>query len=194
MDISRKCRWRKQEAIRVRKNRVTQGYIEKKHPEIYKEALEFYQFLDEKYPAKKDLRKTNEFEWVKTGISGQTVKKYYARKKTTRTTTTTTIVDDRMELIIPLMRKGSTNAGSSQAPTDEQPHTENVPSGELAETVIDTTDTSNEEIHEIMPTLNQEIPDHIIEDIMTELQGDPYLETFFQTINDDFNEEELIYQ
>ena len=193
MDCARKCRWRKQEAIRVRKNRVTQGYIEKKYPEIYKEALEFYQFLDEKYPDKKDLRRTNEFEWVKTGISGQTAKKYYARRKTTTTTTTTT-VDDRMELIIPLMRKGSTNVGSSQPPTDEQPHAENVPSGEMAETVIDTTDTSNEEIPGIMSTLNQEIPDHIIEGIMSELRGDSDLETFFQTINYDFNEEELICQ
>ena len=98
MEGVRKCRWRKQEAIRVRKNRVTQGYIEKKYPEIYQEALEFYRFLDEKYPGKKDLRRTNEFEWVKTGISGQTARKYYTRKKTTTTTTT---VDDRMELIIP---------------------------------------------------------------------------------------------
>ena len=196
MDCARKCRWRKQEAIRVRKNRVTQGYIEKKHPEIYKEALEFYHFLDEKYPDKKDLRRTNEFEWLKTGISGQTAKKYYARKKTTTTTTTTTIVDDRMELIIPLMRKGSTNVESSQPPTDEQPHAEIVPYGEPAETVIDTTDTSNEEIldQEIMSTLNQEIPDHIIENIMTKLRSDPDLDTFFQTINDDFNGEELIYQ
>ena len=93
------------------------------------------------------------------------------------------------------MRKGNTNAEPSQPPTDEQ-HTETVPHGELAETVTDTTDTLNEEIldQELMSTLNQEIPDHIIENILTELRGDPDLDTFFSTINDDFDEEELIYQ
>ena len=219
MDHARKNRWRRQEAERVRQNRVTQGYIEKKYPEIHKEALDFYQFLNEKYPEKKDLRRTNEFEWVKTGISGQTCKRYYTRKekKTTTTTTTTTIVNDRMELIIPLMRKDTTNAGSSvsQPQADEQPPAETLPSGETrsnngqvflepAEIVIDSTETLNEKIPEqqiipslneeipeqqIIPSLNEEIPEQIIERIMSELQNDPHLETFFQTIDYEFNEE-----
>ena len=207
MNYTRKKCWRKQEAERVRQNRVIQGYIEKKYPKIHKEALDFYQFLNETYPKKKDLRRTNEFEWLKTGISGQICKRYYTRKKknttttTTTSTTTTTIVNDRMELIIPLMRKDTTNAGSSVS----QPQAETPPSGETrsnngqlfiepAEIVIDNTETLNEEIPEqqIIPSLNEEIPEHIINGIMSELQNDPYFETFFQTIDYEFNEEELI--
>ena len=199
MDASRKCRWRKQEAERVRKNRVTQTYIEKKYPQIYQEAVEFYKFLDQKYPEKRDLRKTNEFEWIKTGISGETSKKYYGRKKTTRTTTTTTtVIDDRMELVIPLMRKDNTGAPSSQSPAGEPPQTNETPADEqplgeivpLGETAIDI----SPEIPEMMSTLNEEIPEHIIEGIMDELRGDPDFETFFSTISEDFAREELIYQ
>ena len=206
MDSTRKCRWRKQEAIRVRKNRVTQGYIEKKYPEAYREALEFYEFLDKKYPDKKDLRRTNEFEWLKTGISGQVSKKYYERKKTTTTTTTTTVVDDRMQLVIPLMSKDrmdppssqpNTNASSSSQPQpEEQPQPETLPSGEVVETIIHSSTTLNDEIldQDMMATLNQKIPDHIIESIMADLRCDVDLEAFFQTDSSDINEEELMYQ
>ena len=186
MDKPRKCRWRKQEAERVRRNRVTQGYIEKKYPEIYQESLEFYEFLNKKYPDKKDLRRTNEYEWIKTGISGETSKKFYSRRKTmTTTTTTTTTLEDRMELVIPLMRKDS--AGSSQPPADDQP-----PADEQPRTEQPTIDATDIEIPGIMSTLNQEIPDHIIEDIMTELRGDPDIDTFFSTLSDGFDQEELI--
>ena len=196
MDSTRKCRWRHQEAERVRKNRVTQGYIEKKYPEIYNEALEFYGFLHNKYPNKKDLRRTNEYEWVKTGIPGESSKKYYSRNKTrTTTTTTTTTVSDRMELIIPLMSNDSVPSSQVQQPPDSVPSLQvqqppvNEQHAEMVPSVIDTTDN---EIPQIMATLNEEIPDHIIQDIMAELRSDPDMNKFFSDINEGFDEEELI--
>ena len=201
MDNFRKNRWRRQEFQRVREQRVINGYVEKKHPEIYKEALDFYKFLDEKYPTKKDLRRTNEFEWIKTGISGQTTKRFYAHKKTT--TTTTVKEYDQMQLVIPLMTKTTTSTKAKSASAtvtttnnfessqpqaepsinyEQPPVNEEQPPLELAETVIDST-TSFE------PTLNEGIPDHIIKEIMDSLQKDPYLEDFFSTIDMDFDEE-----
>ena len=200
MDNQRKNRWRKQEFERVRQQRVINGYIERKHPEIYKDAFDFYKFLDQKYPGKKDLRRTNEFEWIKTGISGQTTRRFYTRKEKT-TTTTTTIVNDQMKLVIPLMTKTTTKAKSatSQPQADEQPPVETQPTVETqppvetlpndeqtllepAEIVIDSTNTFE-------PTLNEEIPDQIIKEIMSGLQNDPYLEDFFSTIDIEFDEE-----
>ena len=218
MDNCRKNRWRKQEFQRVREQRVINGYVEKKHPQIFKEALDFYKFLDEKYPTKKDLRRTNEFEWIKTGISGQTTRKFYAHKKTTTTTTTKTVKEyDQMQLVIPLMTETTvstkakfpsptvttTNNFESSQPqaepsiNDEQPQAEpfinyeqptvneEQPPLELSETVINS--TTNFE-----PTLNEGIPDHIIEEIIDSLQKDPYLEDFFSTINMDFDEESTL--
>ena len=212
MDSSRKCRWRKQEAERVRQYRVTQGYIEKKYPHIYKEALEFYSFLDQKYPGKRDLRKTNEFEWLKTGISGETCKKYYSRKTTTRTTTMTTVIDDRMELVIPLIRKENVPSTETAVISENVPSTEtavipeNVPSTEIAvipenvpstETAVIPENVPSTEIAvipEITPTLEEAIPDCIMDNIMAELCTDPNLERLLNSFEDYFDGEELMCQ
>ena len=184
MDPTRKCRWRKQEAERVRKDRVTQGYIAKKYPEIYKEAVEFYMFLNDKYPNKKDLRRTNEMEWLKTGISGEISKKYYSKRnktKTTTTTTTTTTVSDRMELVIPLMSKSSDPSSSQvQQPPVDQPCAEIVPQVNV---------TPDNEIPKIMAPVNEEIPDNIIQDIIEELQRDADMVNFFSDLNEGFDQE-----
>ena len=184
MDPVRKCRWRKQEAQRVRKDRVTQGYIAKKYPEIYEEAVEFYMFLNDKYPNKKDLRRTNEMEWLKTGISGETSKKYYSKKnRTTTTSTTTTTISDRMELVIPLMDKSRVPSSSSsqvrQPPVDKQ-CTEIAPQVNV---------TPDNEIPGIMATFNEEIPTNIIQDIIEELQSDADMVNFFSDLNEGFDEE-----
>ena len=68
--MERKNIWRRMQTAKVRETRVITGYIEFKHPEVYKEAKEFYTELNNLYPGKKDLRKTNEFEWIKTGFPG----------------------------------------------------------------------------------------------------------------------------
>ena len=83
--IDRKNHWRRIEATKVREQRIITGYVEINHPEVYKEASNFYNLLNEKYPCKKDLRKTNEYEWMKTKIPGEITKKYYQRKNHTQT-------------------------------------------------------------------------------------------------------------
>ena len=134
MDNSRKNRWRRQEFLKVREQRVITGYVQKKYPEVYKEAEKFYKFLNEKYPTKKDLRRTNEYEWIKTGISGETTKKYYKRKgcPNVNKRTTTEEHGDNMRLVIPLMTHTTTETSQPTSVNDEQPPVE------LVETVIGT--------------------------------------------------------
>ena len=58
---------RRQEAIRVRQNRVIVTYIQHKHSKIYQEAMAFYDKLNALYPQKTDLRRTYEFQAFVTG-------------------------------------------------------------------------------------------------------------------------------
>ena len=227
MDNSRKNRWRRAESARVREQRIISGYVELKYPEVYKEAAGFYNLLNEKYPTKNDLRKTNEYEWLKTDIPNEITKKYYKRKDYPNIKKRTTVdvqthnprkeCSDNMQLVIPLMESITTAAQESQSITkpaesgqesqsitqpaesgqesqsitqpSESPNesaaavetTDEHPQVELAETIIDTTNS-------FMPTLNDEIPDNILEEIMAGLRQDPYLEEFFSNIEIDIDE------
>ena len=59
---------RRAEAVRTKHNRVIVGYVEHMFPKVYDEAKKFYEQLNVKYPQKRDLRKTNEYAWMKTGL------------------------------------------------------------------------------------------------------------------------------
>ena len=231
MDNARKNRWRRQEFIKVREQRVIAGYVEKKYPGVYKEAGEFYKFLNDKYPTKKDLRRTNEYEWIKTGISGETTRKFYKRNKRT---TTAEEHGDNMQLVIPLMTHTTTTTTTETSQStsatvigtsnfepsvnEEQPLAETSVNEEqplaeisvneeqpLAETSVNEeqplAETSVNEEQPLVepaatvigtssfePSVNEEIPDRIIKEIMANLQQDPYLEDFFSTIDIEFDE------
>ena len=74
--MERKNIWRREETQRVREERIITGYFKYIHPEIYSEAKDFFNQLNELYPGKKDLRRTNEFEWLKSGTDKK-LKKFY---------------------------------------------------------------------------------------------------------------------
>ena len=78
--MTRKNIYRREESARVRVERVIAGYLEYKYPKIYEEAHDFYEHLNEIYPEKKDLRRSNEFEWIRNGAYGK-MKKFYTKKK-----------------------------------------------------------------------------------------------------------------
>ena len=103
MAEDRKKSRRQEESNKIRERRVICGYLEIRHPQIYKEGLEFYNFLNSRHPEKKDLRKTNDFEMLKKGVEGQKIKRYYGRKeKYVRKRKNSDKKD--MELIIPLTK------------------------------------------------------------------------------------------
>ena len=64
--IERKKHQRREKSARIRQHMVTTEYIQFKYHDVYKEALEFYNSLNQKYPDKYDLRKTAEFKVFKT--------------------------------------------------------------------------------------------------------------------------------
>ena len=202
--MERKNIWRRMQTSKVRETRVITGYIEFKHPEVYQEAKEFYTELNNLYPGKKDLRKTNEFEWIKTGFPGVKQKRFYARKTPYRknkekkdNSKTGEIVDnsktgeivDNMKLIIPLMDRSEK--------TVEQTAIETIPktNQEVLENVVDM--SADKEIEVIIEPAEviidpfPAIPDKALEDIIQGLREDPDLDEIFNELDIDieFDEE-----
>ena len=62
---------RREAAAKARQDRTIASYLEKKYPEIYNEAVVFYNGLNQKYPTKLDLRKTEEFANITVTDSDQ---------------------------------------------------------------------------------------------------------------------------
>ena len=96
---------RREEAKRRRVERIVNGYVKYTHPKIYGEAYEFYTQLDDIYPQKKDLRKTQQFLSLKDNAIGKTNKRATVRhtsKKKKRTAV------DNLVLNIPLIQRRTT--------------------------------------------------------------------------------------
>ena len=192
----RKNNKRRLEAMNVRQNRVVVGYVQYLHPEIYKKAEEFYENLNARYPNKKDLRKTNDYEWLKSNLPASNQVKYYDRKgknnteptktvdnteptKTVDNTEPTKTVDnteptkivDNMELVIPLMSLAEKEA------VDLSAHSEI----EMA------VEQQVEVITESNPTVFSElnISDETISEMIHELRQDPDLDMVFNDFDTD---------
>ena len=205
------------ETARVRENRVISSYIEFKHPDVFKEAKEFYAELNERYPNKKDLRKTNEFEWMRTGFP---TKRFYPRKRAyekKKDNSKTGEIVDNMKLIITLMDRAEKTVETTETTAKtNQKVIENVVdmsadkeievSIEPAEVIDSFTDISIEpaeaidsftdipiESAEVIIETFPAIPDNAIEAIIKELREDPDLDQIFNEfdadVDFDFDEE-----
>ena len=177
----RKSFYRKLEAERVRTERVICGYIKHRYPDIYSEGEGYYAWLNQIYPAKKDLRRSNEFESLKHGPN-ISIKKYYIRKKTTKQHT----VEDSMVLSIPLMDESDIDA--AQTPTANETTQETVEEVVLEsssqhqpanETIQETTGEVVLESSFTEPPLSDDMMDLIVK----ELREDPDICAFFDNID-----------
>ena len=172
--------YRKLEAERVRAERVICGYVKYRHPDIYSEGEEYYNWLNQIYPAKKDLRKSNEFESLKDGRN-ISIKKYYIRKKTTKQH----IVEDSMVLNIPLMDE--TDIDAAQTPTANETTQETVEevvleSSSQPQPANETIQETTEEV--VLQSSLAELPlsDDMMDQIIKGLREDPDICGFFDNI------------
>ena len=204
VSMERKNIWRRQEANRVREARVMIGYIQFKHPDVYNEAMEFYTDLNERYPNKKDLRRTNEFEWVKTGFPEVKTKKYYTRKmqygknKEKKDNSKTDKVVDNMELIIPLMGRPEKTVEQTTAetiPKTNQGVLENVvdmSSDKEIEVIIEPPEVIMDQPEVMIEPAEFTFPpiqDKLLEDIIQGLREDPDLSEIFDELDIEFDQE-----
>ena len=90
-------------------DRFISTYVQMKHPDIYTEANCFYTSLDQRYPEKRDLRKTAEFLHTTQGIESM-YQQYYINKCNKKKANST----DSMVLRIPLMDQNQIPMGMLQ--------------------------------------------------------------------------------
>ena len=81
--VEQKRKARQVRSKAARNDRFISLYVMRKHKDVYEQAKKFYQQLDEKYPFKRDLTKTDEFvqettEYTSAYCSAQA--KYQAKK------------------------------------------------------------------------------------------------------------------
>ena len=221
---------RRQAAAKARQDRTIVAYIELKCPEAYNEAVGYYNTLNQRYPTKLDLRKTEEFHALKASVSGQPLikkktKKTYVKTtfpsmKTMATENTTkgNLINDNMELKIELISPSTTSEPYDKATQDDIPtqeieqlmaelkkdpllasfftSTHNLPPIETpAENCIDITPNITEVIPEppietpvescidITPSITEAIPQGIVDEIISDLEKEPDLESIFNEMD-----------
>ena len=91
-------------SVQSRHDRLVSAYLKKKYPKEYKEASQYYDQLNDKYPHKRDLTKTDEFLFLSTGYTSF-YQKYRAQQECQKKTGDDNQTNDTMALKIPLMEK-----------------------------------------------------------------------------------------
>ena len=183
----------------ARKDQFISDYVRHKHYNIYSQAEEFYHTLKAIYTNKHDLKKTVEYITWK------------------RQTSIDIKYKDNMVLKIPLFDQASkttTNSETVETGSSEDDHhlqefveqTANIIDSEVreiideintGETLLETLDegyaaaveiTTSEE--DIVPTIHEEIPTELLQEIINDLKTDPYLKdmlTDFETLGMDID-------
>ena len=187
--MDRKNIYRRQESQRVRVDRIISGYVKHRHPEVFKEANDYYQWLNELYPEKKDLRRCNEFEILKHGTDSPIRKFYTTKKKITHATVSPkSNISDTMVLQIPLMKECDiVNQTIQTAETPTCANEITVETTVESETVVVESSSQPETVVETpMPSISfTELPpvsDEMLEQIISGLREDPDICTFFDDI------------
>ena len=157
MDRSDRKRFtRKNLSLKIKKDRFISGYIEAKCPQVYNEAMKYYEQLDSAYPQKRDLTKTVEFLYLTTGVSS--FSEYYHKKrleKGKKQPEKEPSIVDNMVLKIPLFDpKDKNTLGSFPEQQEVSVHEAPLP-----------------------------IPDAVYENLLQELRNDPDLYAIFNDMN-----------
>ena len=194
---------RRQKRNETRQALLINDYLKHTKPKIYEEAAIFYNDLNERYPTKKDLRKTDEFKAIKLGFTcvEKNGKRSYSKQvfQSIAIDEPTILTIDAQE---PVHSEEATHPeGESETAKTEKIMQLRMPlmktavftqtiSHVIEETIEQNSPqaTGNEEnplqtaYNEVLtdstqlhPTLSEEIPDEIIKKILDELQQDPEL-------------------
>ena len=197
-DLATENENRREEARRVRIERIISGRVKLCYPEIYAESYKFYQHLDSLHPQKKDLRKTPEFRALK--------------RRPPKIVKTTQPIDN-MVLKIPLMVEKTTTETSNPTPltvvetSDPTPSTVVETSKPTTLTVVETSDptpstvveTSDPTPSTVVETSDPTpltvvgmsdlplIDENLLQEVINELRMDPYIQDIFDDMDLDFD-------
>ena len=143
-------------------------YIRIKYPEIHSEACEFFTVINAKYPEKRDLKKTHEFQCFKQSPE---------LMKNTVSTENTMSMELEPLLEIPLMANPNSNTTVSTSVEQETLYTtEQI----ISTCTTQTIETTTEE--EIPLTSINDTESDMIDQIIEQLRQDPNLSSVFDDI------------
>ena len=210
---------RRQKRNETRQALLINDYLKHTKPKIYEEAAIFYNDLNERYPTKKDLRKTDEFKAIKLGFTcvEKNGKRSYSKQvfQSIAIDEPTILTIDAQE---PVHSEEATHPeGESETAKTEKIMQLRIPlmktavftqtiSHVIEETIEQNSPqaTGNEEnplqtaYNEVLtdstqlhPTLSEEIPDEIIKRILDELQQDPELHNIMDECEQQIEIEQL---
>ena len=174
--------WRRDQAAKVREERIITAYVKAKHPEIYSNAAVFYNKLNQKYPKKYDLRKVKEFKTLLSG-NAPNPRKYQEKTFPNITVNAQPTFMDCLQLRIPLLPvedtvpTATTPVLSVQSPPATTPVSP-VQSPPVATTTPEPAQFCTIEKEDLVRFA--EIDDDVINQVVADLQNDPFIHTFFE--------------
>ena len=180
-DLGKENVLRTEEAKRRRVERVLTGYVKYIHPRIYQEAHRFYNNLDATYPRKKDLRKTHEFQQLKTnnvqGMNNFVLRIPLMECETTLETSAQTTNVQETSAQTTNVQETSAQTTNVQETSAQTTNVQETPAPPLSGTIpAETTTTTT-------TTDLLSIDDAVLEQIMADLRQDPCIKDFFDNFD-----------
>ena len=166
--------WRRCKRYERRQALFVQEYVETKYRAIYDEVMEFYESVNVSYPTKYDLRKTGEFKKWKKSISGQPKKKSSSAKKTEHNSGPAASQDNSGQAA------SQDNSGPAASQDNSGPTASQDNSGPAA--TVD-----------VLPLLPAQLTDQNLSDILQELRNDPELNTIFNEVEIEMEENDVFW-
>ena len=194
-------------------------YIHAKHKEIYEEAVAFYNHVNNLYPQKSDLRKTQEFKAMKLGMTFVAKQRKNLRQVYLPIPTTDEHIFTVISTTDSTTEQAETFPSTADSTTEQA---ETFPSTidsttEQAETFPSTTEPKIMQLRiqlmspheittttvleenslttlcdELQPTLDEEIPEEVYNEILAGLRQDPDLSKLMEEIEKDNDINEII--
>ena len=195
-DEIRRKQLRKNRNDEKRKSALIADYVQHKYTNIYAEAVQVYERLNERHPEKPDLRKT---EWYRAWKSNVIITPPQEPAKLPK-------YEDLLELRIPIQRYRTvkhslTVTTQTEQPAQEQPVTVEMPQEqpvtvEMPQEQPVTVEMPQEQpvtveipdIEPLQPTLGDEIPQDLVDHIIGQLREDPDLKDIFDNVDELFED------
>ena len=205
--VARRRQLRKANKIIVRRELLITEYVRHKYNDIYSEAAQFYQDLDNAYPDKHDLRKTQEYKAWRLSVERahaniQTPDEIVVKASTTGSRSLSPGQSEQQES--PSSTPDQSEQQEAQPPTEKHPYVDNLqlriplmpytsPKNHPT-TSTETPETVTEEmlaVDAIRPSLCEELPQDLFEKIISELRTEPELKDIFTNIQEQHEFEQI---
>ena len=220
-DATRRRQLRKNRQNEKRQNCLITDYVQHKYANVYAEAFHFYKRLNDRHPNKTDLRKTDEYRLWKSGVSCMSPQNHVQEQEppnpansepqepshvssesqssspanceppSPATTESQApgnhIYEDNLQLKIPIQRYRTVKHNQS---TTTQ--TLSIVSEESAQEPPATVQMPH--VEALQPTLFDELPADLVDQIIGQLSEDPDLKNMFDNIDEPHIFEEMDFE